>query len=59
MLDKLNVFVLNGEDDQLVLFSHNQYGTHVFGYKYSSNNITVNGTPPEIKTCTFSCQDQE
>lgn len=59
ILDKPNTFLLNGEEDQFILFSHNQYGTRVWGYKYSSVNITINGLTPEIKTYTFSCQGQE
>ena len=36
-----------------------QYGTVVYGYKYSTESITVNGKAPETKTYTFSCQGQE
>lgn len=59
MLDKPDTFVLNGEEDQYILSSYSQYGTQVWGYKYSSVSITVNGLTPEIKTYTFTCQGQE
>ena len=59
MLDKPDTFVLNGEVDQFILSSYSQYGTQVWGYKYSSVNITVNGITPKITTYTFNCQGQE
>ena len=59
MLDKPDTFILNGEADQFVLFPYSQYGNQVWGYKYSSVHITVNGLTPEVKTYTFSCQGHE
>ena len=59
MLDKPDTFVLNGEVDQFILSSYSQYGTQVWGYKYSSVNITVNGITPKTTTYTFNCRGQE
>lgn len=59
MLDKPDTFLLNGEGNQFILSSYSQYGTLVWGYKYSTVDITVNGLTPKTKTYTFSCQGQE
>jgi len=59
LLDKPDTFLLNGEQEQFLLFSYSRYGTQVWGYKYSSVEITVNDITPKIKTYTFACQGQE
>ena len=59
LLDTPDTFVLNGDGEQFLLVSYSRYGTQVWGYKYSSVEMTVNGVAPEIKTYTFSCQGKE
>lgn len=58
-LDNPDTLLLNGEQDQFILFSYNQYGTQVWGYKYSSVEIKVNGITPKTKNYTFTCQGKE
>lgn len=52
-------FVLYEDGEHSLLDMCMQYGTVVYGYKYSTENITVNGTTPERKTYTFTCQGKE
>lgn len=59
LLDQPDTFILNGEQQQFLLSSYHQYGTRVWGYKYSSVEITVNDITPKIETYTFSCQGKE
>lgn len=52
-------FILNGDSEQFVLSAYNKEGTYVWGYKFSSVDITVNGIAPKIETYTFSAQGKE
>lgn len=54
-----DTMVLNGDSEQFILFGYFSDGAEVWGYKYSSVNITVNGVAPETKTYTFFCEDKE
>ena len=54
-----DTMILNGDNKQFILFNYFSNGTCVWGYKYSSVGITVNGTIPQIKTYTFACEGKE
>lgn len=59
LLDKPDTLILNGDSGQFILNPYCQHGKCVWGYKYSSFAIKVNGQTPEIKTYTFKCQGKE
>ena len=50
-----DTMILSGDAEQLILFNYFKDGTTVWGYKYSSVKISVNGTNPQNKTYTFTC----
>jgi len=54
-----DTMILNGDSEQIILFDYFKDETHVWGYKYSSVDITVNGIVPQIKTYTFTSDDRE
>ena len=54
-----DTMILNGDSEQFILFDYFKDETHVWGYKYSSVEITVNGTVPQTKTYTFICDGRE
>ncbi|MBQ9805998.1 MAG: hypothetical protein IJW49_05780 [Clostridia bacterium] len=54
-----DTMILNGDREQFILFDHFKDETHVWGYKYSSVEITVNGTTPQTKSYTFTCNGKE
>ena len=49
-------FIIGEEND---FASYSRYGTYVCGYTYSSEQITVNGIEPEIKSYVFTCEGKE
>lgn len=58
-LDVPDTMVLNGDSEQFILFGYFSDGVEIWGYKYSSVNITVNEVAPETKTYTFLCGGKE
>ena len=54
-----DTMILNGDSEQFILFDYFKDETHVWGYKYSSVEITVNGIVPQIRTYTFTCGGRE
>ena len=54
-----DTMILNGDSEQFILFNYFEDETHVWGYKFSSVDITVNGIVPQIKTYTFTCGGKE
>lgn len=58
-LENPDTMVLNGDKNQRILFSFFSDGAYVWGYKYSSVNITVNGMTPDTKSYKFECGGKE
>ena len=58
-IDDPDTMILNGDSEQFILFNYFEDETHVWGYKFSSVDITVNGIVPQIKTYTFTCGGKE
>ena len=58
-IDDPDTMILNGDSEQFILFNYFQDETHVWGYKFSSVDITVNGIVPQIKSYTFTCDGKE
>ena len=58
-IDDPDTMILNGDSEQIILFDYFKDETLVWGYKYSSVDITVNGIVPQIKTYTFTSDDRE
>ena len=58
-IGKPDTMIVNGDSGQCILYDHFKDETHVWGYKYSSVNITVNGIVPQIKTYTFAGNGKE
>ena len=54
-----DTMILNGDSEQFILFDYFKDETHVWGYKFSSVDITVNGIVPQIKSYTFTCDGKE
>ena len=58
-IDDPDTMILNGDSEQFILFNYFKDETHVWGYKFSSVDITVNGIVPQIKSYTFICDGKE
>ena len=58
-IGKPDTMIVNGDSGQCILYDHFKDETHVWGYKYSSVNITVNGIVPQIKTYAFAGNGKE
>ena len=58
-IDDPDTMILNGDSEQFILFDYFKDETHVWGYKFSSVDITVNGIVPQIKTYIFTCDGKE
>ena len=54
-----DTMILNGDSEQFILFNYFKDETRVWGYKYSSVEITVNGIVPQIKSYIFTCDGKE
>ena len=54
-----DTMILNGDNEQFILFNYFSDGTYAWGYKYSSVEITVNGTLPQTETYTFTSDGKE
>ncbi len=59
LLNDPTEFVLNGNNEQFILFPYQQHNSTVFGWSYSTSLFTVNGRIPNKETHTFTCQDKE
>lgn len=55
-LDSPTEYILNGDEDQFILFPYNKNGSTVFGWCYTSTSFTVNGITPTTQTYEFDCQ---
>ena len=58
-LDLPDTFVLNGNESQELFTGYFIHGNTAWGYKYSSADITVNGSAPSVKSYTFTAQGKE
>ena len=58
-IDDPDTMILNGDSEQFILFNYFRDETHVWGYKFSSVDITVNGIVPQIKSYIFTCDGKE
>ena len=58
-IDDPDTMILNGDSEQFILFDYFKDETHVWGYKFSSVDITVNGIVPQIKSYIFTCDGKE
>ena len=55
-LDNPSEFVINGHQDQFILFPYQKHNNIVFGWCYTTAQFTVNGSSPIRKTFSFDVQ---
>lgn len=58
-LDNPTEFVLNGKQDQSILFPYKEHNTTVYGWSYSNTSFSVGGVLPSTETYKFECQGKE
>ncbi len=58
-LDSPAMFLLNGDNEQDIVFPYSQHGTTVYGWCYSTVSFTINEIVPNKETYTFKCQGKE
>lgn len=57
--DSPSEFLLNGEEEQLILIPYKQHDNVLLGWCYSNVQFTVNGIVPTRKTFEFEAQGKE